>query len=238
MKNLNFAFILLLATVSFLHAQPNLNNQIFKTYDALVGTDNTGLFNGTEFTDLYLNTDGTYRYLQGFDYSKGTVTYNGQYYVNVSLKYDLLEDALIARSEDNLSIFNIKLIPNFVASFSIHNRDFILLTNTNLGLSGNGFFEEAYLGTNLKLYIKHAKKMKDRAKEGGVEYRFKNNNSYIVKIGGKYTLVNSKRDLRKLIPEKEGQIREFYKTYRALYKTNRELFMINLIKYLDAPKQS
>lgn len=206
---------------------------MFKAYDALVGLDNTGIFNGTEFTDLFLNTDGTYRYLNGFDYSKGSITYNDQYYVDVSLKYDLLEDNLIARSDDNLSIFNIKLIPEFVDSFSIYNRNFVRLTDLNLGLSGNGFFEEAYLGNSLKLYIKHAKTKKDKAIRGGVQYKFKDDNFYIVKKAGKFNVIRSVKDIRKSLPENEDQIRQFYKTYRSLYKSNREMFMTNLVKHLD-----
>lgn len=233
MKKLNLVFPILFFIVCFSYAQNNIKDSVFETYDALVGRDNTGLYNGTEFTDLFLNTDGSYRYFNGFDYSKGTVTYNGQYYVNVSLKYDLLEDNLLSRSDDNLSIFNIKLIPEFVESFSIYNRNFVRLADTNLGFSGNGFFEAAYLGNNLELYIKHAKRKKDRVKSGAVQYKFTDDNFYLLKDEGKYTVVRSVKDIRKSLPHKEEQTRQFYKTYRSLYKSNREMFMTNLIKYLD-----
>ncbi len=233
MKRLNLVFPILLFTVCFSYSQNKLNDKVFETYDRLVGLDNTGLYNGTEFTDLFLNTDGTFRYFKGFDYSKGSVTYNNQYYVNVSLKYDLLEDNLLARSDDNLSIFNIKLIPEFVDSFSIYNLNFVRLPDTNLGFSGNGFFEEAYLGKNLKLYIKHTKRKKDRATQAVVQYKFTEDNFYVLKNAERYYIVNSVKDIRKALPEKEEQIRQFYKTYRSLYKSNYEMFMTRLIKHLD-----
>jgi len=229
-----FLFFLLLNLAAF--SQSNLPNEIYETYDKIIGLENTGLYNGTEFTDPFLNTDGTYRYYSGFDYTRGAVTYNGQFYVNVLLKYDLLEDNLLTRSDDNLSIFNVKLIPEFIDSFSIHNHDFVRLGDVGLNISGNGFFEAAFLGNDVDLYIKHTKKKKDKALNSGVQYRFSNANFYVVKCKGRYSLVASSKDLRELIPEKDKEIRDFYKSYRALNKSNPDVFMVKLLKYLDSPE--
>ena len=226
-----FLFCSLFPLATF--SQANLPDKIYETYDKIVGLDNTGLYNGTEFTDLFLNTDGTFRYYQDYDYTKGSVTYNGQYYVNVLLKYDLLRDNLLTRSDDNLSIFNVKFIPAFLDSFSIHNHKFVRLPNVDLGLGGNGFYEAAYLGNDLELYIKHTKKMKDRALRNGIQYRFSEANYYVLKYNGKYAILGSPRDIRQLLPEKAGEIREFYKSYKAIRKSNPDLFMTKLVTYLD-----
>src|SRR5690606_11974346 len=143
-------------------------------------------------------------------YVRGSVTYNGEYYVNVLLKYDLLEDNLLTRSDDNLSVFNVKLIPEFVESFSIHNRNFVRLSDTNLGLSGNNFFEASYVGNELHLYIKHVKKKKDKALNSGIQYKFSEDNFYLLKKNGTYTVIRSAKDLRKALPERDDEIRDFY----------------------------
>ncbi|MDN3723669.1 hypothetical protein QRD02_04695 [Aequorivita sp. SDUM287046] len=214
-------------------SQNKSHDKIYKTYDKIVGLENTGLFNGTEFTDLFLNTDGSYRYFNGFDYVMGSVTYQGQYYVDVLLKYDLLEDNLLTVSDDNLSIFNVKLIPEFVESFSVHNHNFVRLSTINLGFSGNGFYEIAYLGNTYKLYIKRTKKIKDNALKSGVQYSFSPNDSYILNKDGSHSVIKSERDLRKLLPENEDEINSFYKTYKVLYKSDPDAFMIKLVKFLD-----
>ena len=233
---LNYSLCVFIGINAF--SQANSQDKIYETYDAIVGLENTGLYNGTEFTDLFLNTDGTYRYFNGFDYTKGSVTYNGQYYVNVLLKYDLLEDNLLTRSDDNLSIFNVKLIPEFVASFSIYNKKFVRLSDTESALSENGFFEVAYLGNNLKLYIKHSKKKKDKALNNGVQYKFSEDNFYVLKTNGSYSEVRSIKDIRKLLPEKNDEIRDFHKSYKSLYKLNLDSFMTNLVKQLDASSEA
>lgn len=229
-----FSLVLFIGIGAF--SQNNSQNKIYETYDNIVGLDNTGLYNGTEFTDLFLNTDGTYRYFNSFDYVKGSVTYNGQYYVNVFLKYDLLDDNLLTRSDDNLSIFNVNLIPEFVASFSIYNHNFIRLSNTNLGLSGNGYLEAAYIGNELELYIKHTKKKKEKPLKSGIQYKFSAADFYVLKSNGNYSIINSEKGLVKLLPEKKEQISNFYKSNKALYKSNPDGFMTKLIQYLDGSK--
>ncbi len=235
MTNLRPLLILLL--IPLLGNEVFSQNKIYETYDDIVGLDNTGLYNGTEFTDVFLNTDGTYRYFNGFDYVKGAVTYNNQYYSNVFLKYDLLEDNLLTRSDDNLSVFNVKLIPDFIESFSIYNRNFVRLTNTNLGVSGNEFFEASYIGNDLQLYIKHSKKKRDRALKTGIQYRFSEVKTYVLKSGENYAIINLAKDLKKILPEKEDAIKEFYKTYKTLYKTNPDSFMTKLIKNMETTNQ-
>lgn len=217
-------------------SQTTSKDKIYETYDNIVGIENTGLFNGTEFTDIFLNTDGTYRYFKGFDYVRGSVTYNGEYYVNVLLKYDLLEDNLLTRSNDNLSLFNVKFIPEFVTSFSMYNRNFVRLSDTNLGLSGNGFFETAYLGNDLQIYIKQSKKKKDKALNSGIQYKFSEDNFYLLKHKDVYSVIRSTKDLRNALPEKDDEIKDFYKSYKALYKSNPDSFMTKLVKYLDGSK--
>ncbi len=214
-------------------SQNNSQNNIYETYDKIVGLDNTGLYNGTEFADPFLNTDGSYRYFNGFDYTKGSVEYNGQYYANVSLKYDLLDDNLLVRSDDNLSIFNVKLIPEFVSEFSIYNKHFVRLAETKLDLSGNGFFEKAYLGNDLSIYIKHTKKKRDKPLKSGIQYNFTEVNFYVLENGGIYYLVDSSKDIEKILPEKKDIIRNFHKSYKTLYKSNLDTYMTKLVKYLD-----
>lgn len=234
--NLTFLFFTILCTGVF--SQTNSQNSIYETYDAIVGLDNTGLYNGTEFTDPFLNTDGSYRYFNGFDYTKGNVDYNGQRYVNVSLKYDLLEDNLLVRSDDNLSIFNVKMIPDFIGEFTLYNHHFVRLPETNLNIHGSGYFETAYLGNDLSLYIKHTKKKKDKALNSGIQYQFTQINFYVLKSNGKYNLVSSSKDIEKILPEKKELIRIFSKTYKTLYKSNTDSYMTKLVKYLDGATEN
>lgn len=225
------SIFLLLTFLSY--PQSTSKAKIFETYDHIVGLENTGLYNGTSFTDFFLNTDGTYRYFVQYDYTRGSVKYNNQFYSNVNLKYDIFEDNLLTSSSDNLSVFNVELLPEFVESFSIFGHDFVRLTDTHLNRSGNGYFEKVYVGANLDLYIKHAKKKRDKALNTGVQYRFSENNYYLLKHNGNYFSILSIRDMRKIMPEKAKMIRDFRKSYKSLYKADPDTFMTKLVTFLD-----
>lgn len=229
-------FFLLLCFGFGAAAQNSIDKAVYEVYDRLVGLDNSGLYSGTEFRDLYLNTDGSYRYFKGFDYVRGSVTYRGQYYSDVLLNYDLLEDKLLTRSNDKLGIFNVQLISGMVDSFSIYGKHFVRLANDELNRSGQGFFEEVYLGNDLDLYVKHVKKKKDRALRSGVQYRFINANYYLLKRNGSYFTINKLRDIRDIFPERKKDIRDFQRSYRRQYRNDPDAFMVRLIRLLDSPK--
>lgn len=228
---------LILSTILFIgyvsYSQPKSDSSIHNVYDDLVSLENTGLYNGTEFKDQFVNTDGSYRYFNLFNFTEGSIVYNNQFYSNVLLKYDLVEDNIITRSDDNLSLFKVRLIAEKISSFSIYNHKFIRLTDTELNLNDNGFFEIIYLGNKLNCYIKHQKKTKERAINKRMQYRFLDDNYYLLLFGETYHIIHSIKDLIKVIPERDQQIRNFYRSYKPLYELNTDGFMKQLVKYLD-----
>jgi len=227
---LYFILIFFNSTFVLVQAQTQDRELIYRTFDKITGVENLGLYDGPEFTDPYLNTNGTFRYLNGFDFVTGSVNYRNQFYVDVPLKYDVLEDNLITTSSGALNIFNVKLIAEFVSEFVINNHRFVRLNH----IKNQGFIEEAFNGNNLKLYIKHEKFKRERALKTGVQYSFKSQNSYFFEYGGNYTQVSSIRDLRKAFPGAGDSITDFHRIHKNIYKNNRDLFMIKLATYLDS----
>ncbi|QAA81009.1 hypothetical protein EI546_04365 [Aequorivita sp. H23M31] len=224
-----FHFILLFSATILAQEPTTSNEKIYRVFDQLVGLDNNGLFNGPEFIDLYLNTDGTFRYLEGFDYTQGSVIYRGQYYVDVWLKYDLLEDQLLTKSKDNLGIFNVKLIHEFVSEFTLKDRHFVKLKD----FGQKNFFELGYQGQELDLYINHKKNKKKRVLKSGVQYSFKPLNYYLFKYQETYARVETISNVRREFPEYKKEINDFYHNSKTLYIQDRDSFMKKLAPYLD-----
>jgi len=214
-------------------SQLKTKSDIYNSYDDIVGLENTGLYNGKQFKDPYLNTDGTYRYFEGYNFTKGTLEYDSQFYADIPLKYDVYGDKLITRSNDNLKIFNIELISGKVSSFSIDNHNFVKLDSLGFDIEGNNFFEVGYKGASLGIYIKHVKKKREKVVKGLLEYRFFNDNFYLLLHNKTYHNIKTVNDLRKALPKKKDVIREYYKTNKSLYKSNRDAFMLKIIQYLD-----
>ncbi len=98
------------------------------------------------------------------------------------------------------------------------------------------YFEAPTTGNELDLYIKHTLKKMEKPLKSGIQYKFFEDNFFVLKNRGKYIIISSERELRKLLPEKEEEIRNFYKSYKALYKSDTDSFMTKLVKYLDGSK--
>ncbi|WP_148232078.1 hypothetical protein [Maribacter sp. HTCC2170] len=217
------------------YSQSVTKSIIHHVYDGLVGLDNTGLFNGPEFKDQYLDSwDDSHIYLNSSAIMSGTVVYNNQFYTKVLMKYDILEDNLIIRSNDKLNHFLIKPLSGNISQFRIHNKTFVRLMDEKLNLEGNGFFEAALQGERVSLYIKQVKKRKRQTVDNVLQYRFYQDNYYVLLYKGKYHTIFSIKDLKNVIPDKYKQIRNFQKQNKTLYRNNMDSFMTSLVKFLDA----
>jgi len=207
--------------------------KVNEVYDDLVGIGNLGLYNGPEFKDTFPYRENDHRYLDYYDFTKGSIVYNNQLYSNVLLKYDLFEDNVITRSNDDLGIFKIRLIPENILRFTVYDRDFVRLDNADLGVQDNGFFEVAYLGNNIDFYIKHVKKKKEETINYVVRYSFMKANYYLLWYENAYYKIHSIKDLIKAIPERSKQIRDFQKNNRSMFKMDLDSFMKRLVKHID-----
>lgn len=219
---------------SVVYAQSVSDQQVYQAYDALVSRENTGLFNGPQVIDTYQDSwDDSHVYLESANYQYSTLVYNNQLYTEVPLRYDLLGDYITIRSDDHLSLFKIKVDPKKITSFSISNRNFIKLPDTGLDNIGSGFFEIAFAGKSLTLYIKHVKRIKRETIDRVLQQRFISDNHYVLRQDDTYHSIYSIKDFKEFSPDPYSEIRDFYKVNRSLYKTNLDAFMIQLVEFLD-----
>jgi hypothetical protein len=228
------SIFLCLGLVSYAQSASVIDNIVHHVYDELVGSENTGLYNGPEFKDQFLDSwDDSHMYLDSSVFMNGTLVYNNQLYTGIPLKYDIYGDNVIIRSNDHLSSFQVELIAENISRFTVYNRDFTKLTGTGSELEGNGFFEVAILGKVASLYIKHVKKRKRETIDNILQYNFLEDNHYVFLYNAAYHIIHELKDFRQVVPDKYKQIRDFKKQNKRLYKTDSDNFMIALVKHLD-----
>lgn len=235
MKNFYFGIHLFLSlflfdsTVSF--SQSENENEIHKVYDDLVGIENTKFYNGPEFKDEFPNASGDSRYFNHYSFSDSNIEYGGQLYSNVPLEYDIFSDKVITRSNTYLSNFIVQLIPEYISNFTINDHDFVKLTDYHM--DDIGFYEVVSVGDSFKLYIKHIRKYKKRTVGFTVQHSFTNENYYLVHYNDTYHIINSIKDLKKVVPNRYKEVQKYRKDYKSLYKADINNFMIKLIEYLN-----
>lgn len=104
--------LLLFCSLGLLHgacAQKFSDVALYRALDQKIGQKNLGLNNGTIHSNPYRLENKTFRYLLN-DYAKGTLFYDGQWYPEVWLKYDLLQDVVIVKLDGEFNKTGINLI--------------------------------------------------------------------------------------------------------------------------------
>lgn len=224
----------LILNIHMIRSQVNDVNT-YNWFDNTIGKENLDIINGVPHTNPYKTAKESINLYYINAYELGNLTYDGQIYYNVNLKYDIFRDILVLSPSDQAQNIGINIIKNKVKSFSIKDINFVNINNQNnkdLKLS-NGYYEENKHYPYFTFYIKHYKDQQKITNDEGIFYLYKESPSYFIDLKNTVYHIKSKNDLIKLFPEQKKQISEFYLMNRELKKTNSNLFMRNLMKYIS-----
>ncbi|RED25323.1 hypothetical protein BD847_2073 [Flavobacterium cutihirudinis] len=239
MKNYQKSLVFLILFGLFLnihtsHSQTNTEVNTYKWFDKTVGQDNLDLNNGTPFTNTFRTQDGSHLFLTD-SFELGKVTYENQNYYDVKLKYDTYRDILVLNPFGQSENIGISLIQNKISSFSIKDLNFVKIDRKieTVPEFTTGYYEEIKFAADFVFYIKHRKIQLKTLSETGVYYNFKEDNTFFVDLKGTVYQIKGKNDILKLFPEQKKQINGFYLMNREQRKSDLNLFMKNLMKYIS-----
>lgn len=207
---------------------------LYDIFDNIIGQEASGLYNGIQYNNEFIILDEKHQFLDTSDFLEGSVHYNDQDYYNIYIKYDLFYDQIIIRPQNSSGSLAFKLIKPLVDGFSVNEKTFINVkainqkTNEPLGycevLSETGLFI---------LYKKSIKKASKKAKNDKVFYEFNLSYSYHLKYKNVYSLVTTRSELISVFPNHKSIIKEYYKGYRQLLKSDPDTFIKLLLTRLN-----
>ncbi|GHA40954.1 hypothetical protein GCM10007103_22890 [Salinimicrobium marinum] len=203
----------------------------YESFDTAIHVQNTGLANGTEYVEQHIVKNNKHKYLDTPEYRTGTVVYDGQPYYNVDLKYNVYDDLLLVRIPTTGGTAAFELHKEKVNSFEINNSSFISVKENPENKSQ--FFEILIDGSHFLLLKKHLKKARKHLDQNFTYFEFeKDSPEYLLSFNGEYYEVNSRRSIRRLFPNQEEQIRDFYRSNSSLQKSDPDTFLTLLFKDL------
>ncbi|AXB56299.1 hypothetical protein [Flavobacterium fluviale] len=225
----------LLLSINSVHSQSIKEIEIYNWFDNSIGKNNLDINNGILHTNPYTTLDGSTIYFRDDKFEKGTLKFEGQFYYATSLKYDIYRDILILNPFGASELIGISLVKEKVDSFSLYDRNFVKLNKEQYNLPGfsTGYYEVTESTPDFTFYIKHSKTIQKVVREDGIFYQFKPKNNYFLAYKKSQYTVDSKSDIIKIFPEKKKNINEFYDMNRELRKSDLNLFMKNLMKYIN-----
>lgn len=198
------------------------SNQIESKYhwfDGLIGETNSGLFEGQAYYDIYNVKDGRHQFLNTAQFKTGSVTYKGQEYFNVALRYDIFNDNLIVRNKQVYwvppMIFDTELLTNF----SIGNSEFKNFKET-ISDDDTGFFEIILRSNSYTLLKKHKKKLFVKIQDDILYHEFKDDFTYYLRVETSHIKLKSIKELNSIYPEHKKSIKLLEKKYKSAKKSD------------------
>lgn len=194
--------------IPFFGISQNTEIGYYNWFDAQVGVENSGLFNGKEYIDLDRATTENYKFFKTPRFVTGSVTYSGQHYYNVDIKYNVWDDLLVIKLPNDGSEVILTPVKAYTTNFTIGDHHFVHVNDSVVKATNkNGFYELLQDNTYYTFYKKYQKGRSNKVEGDRSYYVYKDSRPiFFLKYNGQFTQVSSKRDLIKIFPQYKKEI--------------------------------
>ncbi|QKZ11568.1 hypothetical protein [Spirosoma sp. KUDC1026] len=160
----------------------------------------------------------------------GTVDYNGVFYKNVSMLYDIVRDELAIQRPG--TPYRIRLHSEQIRSFSIGSHHFARLVGDSTVEVRTGFYQLLYDGS-VKALARRVKTIHEDISSGQYKADFVEEDRYFILKNGTYYPVKSKRALLRLFPEQASVLQKYLRANGIKFKQQREEAITAIVRQYD-----
>jgi hypothetical protein len=186
--------------------------------------DQSELYNGAQY-ELYPPANKGTFYFQDKNYCVSSlIRYDGTWYKNIPVLYDIYNDVMISVSGSNLYI----LRTGKVSDIYLLNHHFIYLAEDQ-GILTPGYYDQLYEGRS-QVLVKRTKLI-DESKSTETVYEDKFD--IYVKKDNKYYPVYSKGSLMDIFKDKKKELNQYLKDNKINYNKDKEGAVARLTGYYD-----
>lgn len=201
-------------------------------YEEAVGVQ-THLYNGTEYLDYskpHLEGD---QFFKSKAVARGNIFYDGTWYMQVPLLYDLVTDEVIM--PHNSSGLMMKLVNAKIDTFQLHGHTYVRqkADSANQALLQPGFYDLMY-NNDIQFLVKRSKSIQERAVQGGMEGEFKPASKFYIRKDGNYHQVSSRGSVYKVFKDKKKQLQKYASSKRLKFRKQKEEAILALTQYYDS----
>jgi hypothetical protein len=184
------------------------------------------LYNGSDYGE-YIPLKDEHPFYLSDDWIYGSVTYDGQYYDNIMLQYDIASDQLVI--ESHMYGTQIQLIKSRVHSFTLEDRKFVNIDSSSM----KGFYEVLYDGET-KVLAKRIKRLQERVSSSEITREFEEKNKYYMLVNGEYVVVRNKKSVLKVLRGHKKELQQKYQAKNSDAKKQPERQIVILAELNDS----
>lgn len=188
------------------------------------------LYNGSEYLEPR-RTHEQHPYFHSEDWLNGSVLYDGDWYENIPLQYDIAGDIVIAELSTNGN--PLALVGTKVTEFWIKDHVFRkLIKDTLNGLPKTSYYDVLY-GGNIMVVAHRLKQAQERIDALQVVVDFEERNRYYIFYGGRYIPVRSKRSVLGVLKKRQSELKKFIRSSGLSFTKNREATLARVAEFYD-----
>jgi len=216
---------------SFGFSQSTNKKQHYLWFDSVIGIENTGIYKGTSYVELYRVINEKHKFFEAADFTSGEVIYDNQPYFDLQLKYDLFQDRLLVAHPVGNSTQVMILIKDKIKKFALNGASFVNTSKLS-SRQNRGFCEVLAQKENSWLLKKYYKRPIKKLDKGSTYYEFREATGYVLLHEDEFYDIRNARDLFAVFPEQKNEIRQFAKDYAALRKNDEDGYMTSVVQRL------
>ena len=192
----------------------------------------SALYNGRKYIPPVYEPE-SHPYFSLDDWITGAVYYDGEYFENVYLMFDLYKEAVVA--EHFPSGHAIQLVGDKVQYFEIDGHRFEKIHNDSVGnsLPSTGFYDVLHPGTT-KVVARRLKIRREEIRDMYVSTFYEEKNRYFVLKNDVFFPVRNKASLLKILADRRRALKRFLKDQKIKFSQNKELALITIAQYYDS----
>ncbi|WP_460919514.1 hypothetical protein [Pontibacter brevis] len=206
--------------------------QALAAYEEAVGVQ-THLYNGTEYVDHkkpHLEGD---QFFVSKAVARGEIFYDGTWYAQVPLLYDLVTDEVIV--PHNSSGLMMKLVTSKIDTFQLHGHTYLhLRADSAVHIAPEPGFYDLRHNQDVQFLVRRTKQVQDRATQAGMEGEFRAVDKYYIRKENRYHQVSSKRSVYKVFKDKKRQLQKYAAAQRLKFRKQKEESILALVQYYDS----
>ena len=164
---------------------------------------------------------------------RGSVLYDGHWFTDLQMQYNVFDDALIVQLESRDGLKIVQLVKEKVDRFTLHGSTF---TNFQKGKNSGrieGFHEVLLEQGDITLVKKHARNIKEKRDRQVSYFEFEPvDGHYAFIYSGNNYLLGSRNDMEKIFPQYRDEIRAYYRSNQSVLRSRPDNFYITLFREL------
>ena len=201
---------------------------------AIEGQD--AFYNGSQYAEPAQTKDGDHPFFISDDWTFGSITFDGQFFENVPLLYDITNDYVVSESPSGDMYV---VAGHYLSSFTLGDHYFEKLNSkevTNFS-SKPGYYEIVYNGPS-KVISRHDKTTQRSYSDKKVIIHFIEKSQYFIRKNNTFHSVKSKSSVLKIFSDKKNLLRSYIRSEGLNFSRSRNESLAKIAAYYDQLNQA